>query len=428
MNAIILENQLYTAGIYIVLTILSILLFWNTLYIIKRKKSDHHTGKFFPKVSLIIPAHNESTVLQKTLRKIFNSNYPKKSMEVIVVDDGSTDDTAKIAKQFPVKLVRNKNNLGKCTSLNVGIKNASNEIILTTDADTEFGKNTVENLVKHFSDSKVGAVAGYYKVPENVFPNFSFRKLKTFLLLKFQSLEYLTFLFARRRQAAFDAVMVVPGAIGAFRKDVLEKIGGFDAKMLIEDYDATIKIHKAGYKIVCEKDAIAWTKPPMSVGELVRQRMRWYRGGFEVLAKHSDLIPSRHGFLPLVLGFEYITIFLQIIMFALIGGAVYDHFILMHETLLQAIFAWIYGFINLKPIDVFGGIIMATFFVGFAEACFSVRMAKDSFRKLLYYPIIGIYLSLLGFIWIYSLLAHVTKRKVSLKGHAWKTSTASISQ
>lgn len=428
MDAIALEIQLYTAGIYIVLTILSILLFWNTFYIIRRKKSNHYARKFFPKVSLIIPAHNEAAVLPKTLQKIFSSNYPKKSMEVIVVDDGSTDGTSKVAKRFPVNLIRNKSNFGKCESLNIGIKNASNEIILTTDADTEFGKNTIENLVKHFSDKEVGAVAGYYKVPENIFSNLPFKKLKTFLLLKFQSIEYLTFLFARRRQAAFDAVMVVPGAIGAFRKDVLEKIGGFDKSMLVEDYDATIKIHKAGYKIVCEKDAVAWTKPPMSIAELIKQRIRWYRGGFEILAKHSDIIPSRHGFLPIILGFEYITIFLQIIMFVLISGTIYDNFILMHKTLLQAIMIWFYGFIHLKPLDVFGLIIAATFLVGFVETCFSVKMTKDSFRKLLYYPIIGIYLSLLGFIWIYSLFAHITKRKVNLKGHSWKTSTASISQ
>lgn len=275
MDAILLQTQLFTAGIYIILTILSIILFWNSFYIIRRKKSDHYAKRIFPKVSLIIPAHNEAEVLPNTLQKIFSSNYPKKSLEVIVVDDGSSDETAKVARMFPVKLISNKTNLGKCESLNEGIENAANGIILTTDADTEFEKNTIENLVKHFSDERVGAVAGYYKVPEDIFSNFSFKRLKTFLLLKFQSLEYLTFLFARRRQAAFDAVMVVPGAIGAFRKDVLEKVGGFDKNMLVEDYEATVKIHKAGYKVVCEKDALAWTKPPMCLRELVKQRIRW---------------------------------------------------------------------------------------------------------------------------------------------------------
>jgi poly-beta-1,6-N-acetyl-D-glucosamine synthase len=424
MNALMAETQLYTTGIYITLTILLIILFWDISYIIRRKKSDHHAKKFFPKASLIIPAHNESAVLPKTLRKIFNSNYPKDRLEVIVVDDGSTDDTAKIAKRFGVKLIKNKGNLGKCESLNVGIKNASNDIIITTDADTEFGKNTIENLVKHFSDESVGAVAGYYKaLPlKNLFLHFSLRKLKTFLLLKFQSLEYLTFLFARRRQAAFDAVMVVPGSVGAYRKNVLEKIGGFDSKMLIEDYDATIKIHKVGYKVVCEKDAVAWTKPPLSLSELVKQRLRWYRGGFEVLAKHTDLISSKHGFVPIILGFEYVTIFLQITLFGLIGASFYERIILMHQDFWLLISGWFYGLVHFKPIDIFGAIVMTTVFVGFIETYFSVKITRSSLKNLLYFPIIGIYLTFLGFIWFYSLFAHVTKRKTNLKGRAWKTS------
>lgn len=423
MDAIALEVQLYSLGVYITLTILSIILFWNAFYIIRRKKSDHAAKKFFPGVSIIIPAHNERSVLPNTLKTIFSSNYPKKLFEVIVVDDGSIDGTAKVAKNFPVKLIKNKTNLGKVASLNAGIKNASHDVIITTDADTEFAKDTIENLAKHFYDQNVGAVAGYYKVPKNIFSNLSLKNLKTFLLLKFQSLEYLTFLLARRRQAAFDAVMVVPGAIGAFRKDVLEKIGGFDSQMLVEDYDATIKIHKAGYKVVCEKEALAWTKPPMNLHELIKQRVRWYRGGFEILSKHSDIIATRHGFVPLVLGLEYVTIMLQILMFVLIGGSVYEKFVLLHQSFLQVLLGWFYGFIHLKAIDVLGAIIIATVGIGFAESYFSVKMSKDSLKKLIYFPIIAIYLSLLGFVWLYSLFAHITKRKVNMKGNAWKSST-----
>jgi len=424
MDALMAETQLYITGVYITLAILLIILFWDLSYIVRRKKSDHHAKKFFPRTSLIIPAHNESAVLPKTLEKIFSSNYPKNILEVIVVDDGSTDDTAKIAKRFGVKLIKNKENLGKCKALNVGIKNASNDIIITTDADTEFGKNTIENLVKHFSDEEVGAVAGYYKaLPlKNLFSHFSLGKLKTFFLLKFQSLEYMTFLFARRRQAAFDAVMVVPGAVGAYRKEVLEKIGGFDSKMLIEDYDATIRIHKTGYKVVCEKDAVAWTKPPANISELVRQRLRWYRGGFEVLAKHTDLIQSKHGFVPIILGFEYVTIFLQIMLFTLIGASFYEKIILLHQDLWFLLSGWFYGLVHFKPIDVFGAIIITTVMVGFIETYFSVKITRSSLKNLLYFPMIGIYLTFLGFIWFYSLFAHVSKRKVNLKGHAWKAS------
>ena len=422
MDPLTAEVQLYMAGACITLALLLIILFWDLSYVARRKRSDHHARKSFPKASLIIPAHNESAVLPKTLEKIFNSNYPKDKLEVIVVDDGSTDNTAKVAKKFGAKLVKNKTNLGKCEALNVGIKNASNEIIITTDADTEFEKNTIENLVKHFSDEKVGAVAGYYKaLPLKNEAKFSLSKLKTFFLVKFQSLEYLTFLFARRRQAAFDAVMVVPGSIGAYRKTVIEKIGGFDSKMLIEDYDATVKIHKAGFKVVCEKNAVAWTKPAANLRELFRQRLRWYRGGFEVLVKHSDLISSRHGFVSIILGLEYVTIFLQAIMFVLIGASIYDKIILMHQNLLFLISDWFYGLIHLKPIDVFGAVALVAIIVGFIETYFSVKITKSSLKNLLYFPISGIYMTFLGFVWLYSLFAHVTRRKANLKGYEWKT-------
>jgi len=424
MDPVTAEIQLYQAGILIVLSILLIVISWDVLYIAKRKKSNHKAKKISPEVSVIIPAYNESTVLPNTLQKIFSSNYPKGKMEVLVVDDGSTDDTAGIARKFGAKVIRNKTNAGKCEALNIGIKNAKNDIIITTDADTEFEANAIENLVKHFSDRKVGAVAGYYKTlpTENLFPDFSFSKLKTFLLVKFQNLEYMTFLFSRRKQAAFDAVMVVPGSIGAFRKNVLQEIGGFDSRMLIEDYDATMKIHKAGYKIVCDKNAVAWTKPPMSLRQLVKQRIRWYRGGFEVLSKHAGMISNRHGFVSVFLGLEYVTIFLQLLLFGFIGASFYEKVILMHQTFFQIIFNWLYGMIHLKPIDIFGAVIVAAFSVALAEACYSVKITKSSLKNLAYFPIIGIYLSLLGFVWLYSLIAHITKRKVDMRAHAWKTS------
>jgi len=422
MDPVTAEVQLYMAGVYITLSVLLIILFWDIFYIARRKRSDHPAKKSFPSVSIIIPAHNESAVLPNTLKNIFASDYPRNKMQVIVVDDGSSDDTAKVAKKFGATVVKNRTNLGKCKALNVGIENASNDLIVTTDADTEFAAKTVESLVKHFSDRKVGAVAGYYKTSQmSNFSKFSLGNLKTFLLVKFQSLEYMTFLFARRRQAAFDAIMVVPGSIGAFRKDVLKKIGGFDPTMLIEDYDATIKIHKAGYKVVCDREALAWTKPPLNLRQLFKQRTRWYRGGFEVLAKHSDLISSRHGFVPVILALEYVTIFLQIAMFAFVGASFYERVLLLHQNIFQLAFDWLFGLIHLKPIDVFGAVIISMFAVTFSEAYFSVKVSKSSLKTLIYFPIISIYLTILGFIWFYSLIAHVTKRRVDMKAHAWKT-------
>lgn len=190
--------------IYYMVILISMLLvfgmgtFWLSLYFLNKDRILKRSVNlsFFPNISIIVPAYNEEKNIKNNLNSIFSSDYPKKKMEVIVVDDGSKDSTARIARQFPVNLIKHGKNRGKIYSLNDGIARAKSDIIITTDADTILEKNTIRLLVKKFQDPKVGAVAGVYKAINK----YSSRNPFKFLLEKFQGLEYMGFSLIRKEQ------------------------------------------------------------------------------------------------------------------------------------------------------------------------------------------------------------------------------------
>ncbi|HLC39904.1 MAG TPA: glycosyltransferase family 2 protein [archaeon] len=433
------DAEIYRLTLWTALLVLGIVAFWNLIYIRGRKKVLNEVySDYEPSVSVVIPAFNEQKTIEKTLKNIFDSDYPPGSLEILVVNDGSTDKTEKNVKDFIkkfdarniVKIINMKANVGKCAALNFGVEHASGEVVITTDADTIFNKDSVRKLVAGFADEKVGAIAGYYKANQSLtfsdairfLKHHDFKKFSHYFLEKFQNLEYILFLFTRKRQEILDAIMVVPGAIGAFRKDVLRKIGGFDEKILIEDYDITLKVHKAGYLVKCYKDAEASTTPPQTWKELIGQRIRWYRGGLQVMAKHSDLLRSRHGFVSFVFGFEYVNVVLQFLIWSLFFSGIFYKVFILQESILFLLMQWINRIISLQ-FQLFDYILFVAavlFLIGMFEAIQSVKLSRASRKTLLFYPLLGIYAMFLGYVWLYSFLAHVTRRKISYAGRGWK--------
>jgi len=235
-----------------------------------------------PLVSIIIPAYNEGKVIEKTINSLFRLNYNQK--EIIVVDDGSRDETLKIARNMKkndaFKVISKKKNGGKWSALNKGIEKAKGNILVCIDADTILNKNAILPLIKHFSDSKVGAVAGNVKVGN-----------RDKFLTKLQALEYISDLnIQRRTEAYFNKVSVVPGPLGAFRKSIIKQVGFYSGDTFAEDADLTLKILKAGYKIKYEPKAIGYTEAPAFLIDLAKQRYRWYRGLLQVIIKHKDML------------------------------------------------------------------------------------------------------------------------------------------
>lgn len=264
--------------------------FIGTLAVIQEfiRHRERFSDTFMPFVSVIVPARNEEKVIVRTIAALLRSDYPH--FDVIVVDDGSTDSTAaRITEAFGrdsrVRLLMQENR-GKAEALNFGLVQSKSEIVIALDADTLFESDTMRKLIRHFEEKEVGAVAGNAKVGNRVN-----------LITRWQALEYVTSQNLDRR--AFDAlncITVVPGAVGAWRRDLILKAGGFTGETLAEDTDLTISIRRLGYDIVYEDEAIALTEAPDTLRNFVKQRFRWTYGTLQSVWKHRDtFFRSRYG-------------------------------------------------------------------------------------------------------------------------------------
>jgi cellulose synthase/poly-beta-1,6-N-acetylglucosamine synthase-like glycosyltransferase/peptidoglycan/xylan/chitin deacetylase (PgdA/CDA1 family) len=227
-------------------------------------------------VTVVVAAHNEEAVVERTLEALLRSEHP--GIEIIVVDDGSTDRTADVVGAFAgrgVRLIRQPQG-GKAQALRTGFARARHSIVVALDADTLFAPATIGHLVRPFSDPRVGAVAGNPKVGNRLN-----------LLTWFQVVEYvLTLNLERRAYALLGCVSVVPGAVGAWRRAAAEEVGGFSGATLAEDADLTLALGRRGYRIAYAPRAVAYTEAPQTLGGLNRQRSRWAFGILQCLWKH----------------------------------------------------------------------------------------------------------------------------------------------
>lgn len=235
-------------------------------------------------VSVLIPAFNEARVIEASVRRVLASRDVR--LEVIVLDDGSSDATSEIVRaafgdEPRVRLLTLVNG-GKARALNHGLTLATGEIMIALDADTQFEPDTIARLARWFVDPAIGAVAGNAKVGNRVN-----------LVTRWQALEYITAQnLERRALARLDAMTVVPGAVGAWRASTIRGVGGYPADTLAEDQDLTIAIQRAGWRIMYDQDAIAWTEAPESFPALARQRFRWAFGTLQCLWKHRAVLAT----------------------------------------------------------------------------------------------------------------------------------------
>ncbi|MEV4133964.1 bifunctional polysaccharide deacetylase/glycosyltransferase family 2 protein [Dactylosporangium sp. NPDC049742] len=234
----------------------------------------------FGLVSVIVPAYNEAANIAATVRSLIGNDYP--ALEVVVVDDGSTDDTADVVRRLAlpgVRLIRQAN-AGKPAALNTGVAAARGELLVLVDGDTVFEPDAIGRLVQPFADPSVGAVSGNTKVAN-----------RGGLLGRWQHLEYVVgFNLDRRMFDLGECMPTIPGAIGAFRRAALFDTDGVPADTLAEDTDLTMAILRAGWRVVYADRAIAWTEAPSSLRQLWRQRYRWCYGTMQAAWKHRRAI------------------------------------------------------------------------------------------------------------------------------------------
>lgn len=259
----------------------------------RRRERLHFGEKYRPLVSVVVPAYNEEKVIVRSLECLLASDYDK--FEIIVVDDGSTDDTLKVLKKNfgddDRVAIFTKKNEGKAESLNFGWRKANGEVIIALDADTHFTPQTIAALAHRFADETVGAIAGNAKVGNRIN-----------IVTKWQALEYVTSQnFDRRAFASLNCITVVPGSVGAWRRSVLEEVGGFSSDTLAEDQDLTIQVRKLGYNIGYEEGAVGRTEAPDSLRNLAKQRFRWSYGTLQCMWKHKNaLLNPKYGSLGFI--------------------------------------------------------------------------------------------------------------------------------
>jgi len=260
-----------------------------------------------PRVSIIVPAYNEEVNILRTISNLLEQDYPV--FDIIFVDDGSKDNTLKnVQEKFsdtPAVHILTHPNGGKASALNFGISHTDADYVVCIDADTQLRKDAISKLIRHFfSDHshRIGAVAGNVKVG-NV------RNMLTY----WQNIEYTTSQnFDRMAYSNINAITVVPGAIGAFRREAILHAGGFTTDTLAEDCDLTMRIIEKGYVIENENDAVALTEAPERLNQFVKQRVRWSFGVMQTFWKHRKaLFNSKYkGFglwaMPNMLIFQYI--------------------------------------------------------------------------------------------------------------------------
>lgn len=250
-----------------------------------RGQIDAEAPGYRPTVTVVVPAYNEEKVITKTIRTILASTY--KNLSVLVVNDGSTDDTEAVVKKGfandpRVKIITQRNG-GKWKAANTAFSMVTSEIVVAIDADTLVDPDAIGYLIQNLADPEVAAVAGNVKVGNE-------RKLLT----KLQAIEYVTSQnIDRRAFELFNGMMVVPGAIGAWRTDVVRDVGFYSADTMTEDADLTVSILRAGYRVVFEERAYTYTEAPESIRAFLAQRLRWTLGMMQTAWKHKGSIWQR---------------------------------------------------------------------------------------------------------------------------------------
>ena len=304
---------------------LIISLFW--IQVIYTKEIKFKTVIKLPKVSILIPAHNEEKTIAKTIKSILNLSYPKDKLEIIVVDDSSTDRTQQAVKKFKqVKLIYNQHRgLGKASALNTGLKNVTGELFAVVDADSEVKKDSLKKTISFFEDENIGSVISSIKIrdPKNLYHHI-------------QRLEYILATFIRKLMSRIDTLHITPGVLSVYRTDVIKKLGGFDENNITEDLEIALRLRANNYSVKMSPDSITYTKVPSNFKDLWNQRIRWFRGFIYNNLKYKKMFMNKkYGLLGrFQLPLNAITFFTIVILFLIIS---YEIFTRLYEFIFKII-------------------------------------------------------------------------------------------
>ena len=354
---------------------LFVAVFFLLTFIESKEKLKSPKPKRFPKISVVIPAHNEERVIEKTIRSALAVDYPKNKLEIIVVDDGSTDRTFEIAKKFERKNIKvfKKKKGGKASALNFGLKKAKGELILALDADCFLSKDSLKKMVGYFEDPKVMSVV----------PALSVYKPRKFIE-KMQVVEYAITAFVRKLTTFIHSLNLTPGA-ALYRKEFFEKYGGFDENNVTEDFEIGMRIQSKNFDIAYALDTIVKTIVPDNLKDLMKQRIRWTYGTLWNLKKYSFMFSLKYGdlgvfFLPVMALTMGLTTFLFIYYIVV---SLWDFFDWLHLLSLIG-FDWKYLLTNIEwegLLNVFLSVRTFLFIALFSTGLITFIIAKKVLKK-----------------------------------------------
>ncbi|OGM31626.1 hypothetical protein A2803_00510 [Candidatus Woesebacteria bacterium RIFCSPHIGHO2_01_FULL_44_21] len=400
---LIIALSVITASKYIFYVLTSPFYYLNRSKFLKKSKEfTREEIQEFIKISVIIPARNEEVGVVSTIKSVLSSQY--NNLEVVVVDDGSIDNTFKVIDEFNKTqgneyltkdkslLYFSKPNGGKGSALNYGIQHSNGDVVVTMDADTVFEKNALFRVARFFVDERVDAAVGNVKVANS----------KSIIGI-IQQIEYTIGFYFKRVHSIFNSEYIIGGAFGVFRRDIFEKYGYFDESNKTEDIELSTRLQTKGCRIVFIEDAIAYTEGPATIKDLAKQRLRWKKGRLDTFIKHKGLFFSRkkyhsrfltHYLLPITLFYE---IELIIEPFLTVFGVYY----LYRTHDFRALILWI----------LFTGLINASAFV--------FGSSKNSRTAFVFLPLYFLLSYVLTFIEVYAMYMSI-KLLISKKDVTWQ--------
>lgn len=391
----------YFIGLYLII-------FWLLVYLDHSTEDRRRRLRRYRTVSIVIPAYNEEKNILGTVESALQLRYPKKDLRVVVVDDGSKDNTKRIVERYikehpgeHLQLIHQENG-GKGKALNNALRRITTELFICLDADSFVEPSALQHIVPYFDDDRVAVVLPRLKVAE-----------ATTFVQKIQWFEYTMTFFLKKLMGAIDCVYVAPGPFSVYRAAYLRKIGGFDEHNLTEDLEIAVRFQKHDYKLVQLMHTLVYTKAPRTFKALYTQRNRWYKGGLFNLIKYKDMIFNRkYGeFGLLQVPMMWIAVFLSTVVFVsiwwknLFSPALEKlrnwSFINYDLAFSWKDFADKFSFLNPDYFELF--LIYAAFAVSLLYACIAFRSSREKmFRRGLATPVFYFffYPPLIVLIWI----------------------------
>ena len=392
------------------------IIFLFTVYLENQKKIYKGAKKKnFPLVCLIVPCWNEAKNIKKTIRSLLNLNHPKNKLEIIVVDDGSVDKTFQKVKDFQksaasdsnIKIFRQKHE-GKYAALNLGLENTKAKFVGSVDADSYLDTNALEKVMKHFENPKISAVASTVKLSE-----------AKSILAGILYVEYLMAAFWRKIFSFLNGLYITPGAFSVYRRKIFKILGLYrdPYHLLAEDLEIAFRLQKKNFKIAYAIDAFVYTKSPITIKSLFKQRLRWYKGFLLTLKDYLVLLNfKKHGNLSFLLYFALVSLFIPIILVSynlwkiieltftrinqlVLTGFDFSHFFSIDWRLLS---------FNFTPIFILGNFCLIVFLI-YLYISKKLTFDKKPLKKnALYFILFYVYLSAL---WWLAAIFSVLKRQ-----------------